>query len=384
MADRETPGSPTTTWVERFRLFLGRLTKNRRGAKVGHAGPGEPTLVPPPPPPHDPKLVDAVAGDEDKADANEGRRRPRGKNKNKKQNAGAINSTGPKQEGLENPASEDSTLESLDSPVIIIATPPVTIAATQDQELPTAETDTEGWQVVAGKKRHGGRDERPAQGLAPTAQHMHDPKKQPPRWSWTAGPSRPTPQHHAPAYPASARSKPILPRIAARQPRWTPSRQTPQRHDRRSPPCPAAASAPSNSNSTPPRITSQHGKREEDDDDLGIERMDEEEDSEREEETDDEEYNGREEDDEMHLSYWIKNKEIKSKDKSKTLCLICYLERRDPVAEIANKEIEIERHLRKVHKMQKRKGYRCQSKGCWVRARNRRDIGRHRFLCHNL
>ena len=68
--------------------------------------------------------------------------------------------------------------------------------------------------------------------------------------------------------------------------------------------------------------------------------MDEEEDSEREEETGDEEYNGREEDDEMHLSYWIKNKEIKSKDKSKTLCLICYLERRDPVAEIANKVVQ--------------------------------------------
>ena len=62
--------------------------------------------------------------------------------------------------------------------------PPVNIAATQ--ELPAAETDTEGWQVVAGKKRHGGRDERPAQGLAPTAQHRHEPKKQPPRWSWTA------------------------------------------------------------------------------------------------------------------------------------------------------------------------------------------------------
>lgn len=69
--------------------------------------------------------------------------------------------------------------------------------------------------------------------------------------------------------------------------------------------------------------------------------MDPEEDSEREEETDDEEYNGREEDDEMHLSYWIKNKEIKSKDKSNTLCLICYLEQKDPVPEIANKEIEV-------------------------------------------
>ncbi|XP_044325295.1 uncharacterized protein [Triticum aestivum] len=410
MANRETPGSPTTTWGQRFRLFLDRLTKNRRGAKVGHASPGEPTLVPPPPAPHDPEVVDAVAGDEAKADANKGRPRRRGKNKNNKQNAGAINSPELKQEGLEDPASQDSTLETLGSPVIIVAAaqeipavvpavvaeearrskaknqaqgtlrqedavgereslaPPVNIAATQ--ELPAAETDTEGWQVVAGKKRHGGRAERPAQGLAPTAQHRHYPKKQPPRWSWTAGPSRPTPQHHAPAYPASTRSKPTPPRIAAQQPRWTAGscRQAPQHHDHRSPPCPAPDSAPSKS--TPPRITAQDNNRQEGDGALDIKRADHKKDDEIEEE------------DQMHLSYWIRIKELNSKDK--TLCLICYLEQKEPVPEIANEEKKIKSHLNKVHKMKNRKCHPCKSRGCWVRARTGGDIGRHQFLCHNL
>jgi hypothetical protein len=52
-----------------------------------------------------------------------------------------------------------------------------------------------------------------------------------------------------------------------------------------------------------------------------------------------EEDNEREEEEELHLNYWIKNKELKGKDK--TLCLICHLEQKMKIPVIPNQEYKV-------------------------------------------